>query len=195
MTPETIQPAFESLLVVLQSKKRFPCESHKHQAKEWKRRAGWTRALSAPLPERVGNPSIYVFLIMTQIFDGLTSGWPLRSLWWNCGSALEFLFCSLKGHHLLSRRKEGTSEEPFYKPPTTIYMYMQQCSGWQEESNYICFLWTPVPSQVWWFCLGAFWRANIQFGGEIPQEWRHWLEIWAHILHVMRSGTLIQQQQ
>lgn len=170
MTLETNQPALESLLVVLQSKKLFPYESHKNQAKKWKRRAGWTLKLSAP-----GNPSVYVFLIMTQIFDGLTSGWPLRSFWWNCGSVLEFLFCSLKGHHLLSRRKEGTSEEPFYKPPTTMYTYMQQCSGWQKESNYICFLWITLPSYFCWFCGGTFWRANIEFGGEIWQELWHWM--------------------
>lgn len=184
MTLETNQPALESLLVVLQSKKLFPYESHQNQAKKRKRRAGWTLKLSAPSQERVGNPSIYVFLIMTQIFDGLTSGRPLRSIWWNRGSVLEFLFCSLKGHHLLSRRKEGTSEEPFYKPPTTMYTHMQQCPDWQEESNYICFLWITLPSRFWWFCRGTFWRANIESGGEIWQERCHWL----------RSGILTNKR-
>lgn len=195
MTLETKQPALESLLVVLQFGKLFPQESHKNQAKKWERRAGCTPKLSAPFQERVGNPSIYVFLIMAQIFDGLTSGWPLRALWWNRGSVLGFLFCSLKGHHLLSRRKEGTSEGPFYKPPTTMYTHMQQCSGWQEESSYICFPWITPPSQLWWFCLGTFWRAK-------HRVWRWNLtrtvalaEIWAHILHVMRLGLLIQKNK
>lgn len=94
-----------------------------------KRKAGSTLEPPAPFQERVGNPSIYLFLIATQIFDVLTCGWPLCSIWWNCDSVLEFLFRSLKGHHLLSWRKEGTSEGPFHKPPTTMRAYVQQCSA------------------------------------------------------------------
>lgn len=128
MTLETNRPVLESLLVVLQSEKLFPYESNKNAAKKRKRKAGWTLKVSLSSITR-WNPTIYVFLIMTQIFDALTSGWPLRSGCRNCDSVLEFLFCSHKGHHLLSRRKEGTSEASFYKPLTTMYTYVQQCSG------------------------------------------------------------------
>lgn len=58
MTLETDQPVLESLLVVLQSKKLFPYESNKNQAKKRRRKAGWTPKLAAPFQERVGNPSV-----------------------------------------------------------------------------------------------------------------------------------------